>query len=514
MSEADNLNQFLLNATDDELLAFFSFGDDSVERVVLKFDRWARMFFPRYFQQPSAPFHYDMVRGYADSYLNNKPFVNLGFRGCAKTSLLKLFITFVLLNDLQTRKKFIKFLTKDLRNSKKAVTDIFNMIVEVKPLYGEVFIVDKELKQEETMSTFTLQTGTKLAAGTVGQQHRGHLHDAYRPDWIIMDDIEDKESTRSIIITTGIIDRCDEALSGMSTGGSYIVLGNYISKSGVIQWFLNKSVSKMITPVMLEDETLTWPSVFTPELIEKCKENTNDFYGEYLQDPERSENSYFDLQKLNEAMQHTRQPFKTFQGVRYWASPENYHRYGLGADVGEGSGKDASTIAVFDFTTGELIATYFNNRIEPNMFAREIERVGYEFNTCVIAPERNNTGAAVVESLRDYPAMFQETTSGQRSIRRTDRLGWYSSKKSKPMMYDEFRRDFNRGEVIIYDMDVLKEMRSFSYGDVTESEKALVTRHYDLLTAVVIAHQMRKHAAIVQNHTFEEEEPLYSAIGV
>ena len=82
------------------------------------------------------------------------------------------------------------------------------------------------------------------------------------------------------------------------------------------------------------------------------------------------------------------------------------------------------------------------------------------------------------------------------------------------MMYDEFRRDFNRGEVIIYDMDVLKEMRSFSYGDVTESEKSLVTRHYDLLTAVVIAHQMRKHAAVVHHHEFEEEEPLFSAIGV
>lgn len=510
----DEINKFLLSANDEELLAFFSFSDEGVEKVILKFDRWARMFYPRYFAKSTAPFHYDMVMGYANSYLSNVPFVNLGFRGCAKTSLAKLFIVFVLLNDLKVRKRYIKFLTKDLRNSKRLVTDVFNLIVEVKHLYGEVFVVDKEVKKEETMSVFPLRSGAMIAAGTVGQQHRGHLQDAFRPDWLIFDDIEDKESVRSIIITQGIIDRCDEALTGMSTEGSYVILGNYISKSGIVQWFLNKNVCRLITPVMDDAGVSAWPDVFTPEILAKMKENTNDWYGEYMQDPERSENSFFDLTRLNEAMLHVRPPYKVFQGAKYWASPEPYHRYGLGADIGDGSGKDSSTICVFDFTTGELVLTYANNQIQPSMFAKEIERIGYEFNTCIIAPESNNTGAAVIEALRGYPAMYQEITSGLRSIKRTDRMGWYSSKKSKPMMCEEFRRDFNRGDIIIYDIDFLKEMRSFSYGDVVSSETAMVTRHYDLVTAGFIALQMRRHASVVQEYEFEEEKPLYSHIGV
>ena len=93
-------------------------------------------------------------------------------------------------------------------------------------------------------------------------------------------------------------------------------------------------------------------------------------------------------------------------------------------------------------------------------------------------------------------------------------MGWYSSKKSKPMMCEEFRRDFNRGDIIIYDIDFLKEMRSFSYGDVVSSETAMVTRHYDLVTAGFIALQMRRHASVVQEYEFEEEKPLYRHIGV
>jgi hypothetical protein len=514
------INSFLLNASDEEKLAFFSFGEESTDRVVFKFDRWARLFFPEYFKHPTAPFHHTMVTNYANSYLHNLSTVNLGFRGCAKTSLVKLFVAFAILNDQKSRKKYIKILTKDLRNSKKTVTDIYNMLVTVKPLYGEIFIVDKETKQEETMSTFQIksndgQGNIQINAGTVGQQHRGHLQGANRPDFLIFDDVEDKESIRSIIITTGIIDRCDEALSGMATDGSYVVVGNYISKSGIIQWFLNKSVTRLIQPILDDNEQSTWKEAFNEEVIKKCKENTNDWWGEYMQDPERSESSYFDLPKITEAMQTARAPFKTMHGVKYWATPEPGHRYAIGADVGEGSGKDASTMVVMDFTTNEVVATYINNTIPPNLFANELLRLGAEFNFCVIAPERNNNGVAVIENIREYPAVYQELSSGLRSIRRTDRMGWYTSKKSKPIMFDELRRDFNKGDVVVYDIDILKEMRSFSYGDITESEKSLVTRHWDILTALAIANQMRKHAFIIKsNYTFEEEPALYDDIGV
>lgn len=61
-------------------------------------------------------------------------------------------------------------------------------------------------------------------------------------------------------------------------------------------------------------------------------------------------------------------------------------------------------------------------------------------------------------------------------------------------MFYEFRTDYNDGLIIIYDIEVLKEMKAYSNSDLSDSVVGLITRHFDLLTAVVIAWQMRKYA--------------------
>ena len=53
----------------------------------------------------------------------------------------------------------------------------------------------------------------------------------------------------------------------------------------------------------------------------------------------------------------------------------------MGADTSEGVGKDANTFALFDFGTapndvGILAATYYNNRIPPDLFGFELKRGG------------------------------------------------------------------------------------------------------------------------------------------
>jgi hypothetical protein len=60
-------------------------------------------------------------------------------------------------------------------------------------------------------------------------------------------------------------------------------------------------------------------------------------------------------------------------------------------------------------------------------------------------------------------------------------------------MFMDFRRDYNDGIVHIYDAQVLKEMKSFTNKDITETEsgQSRITRHFDLLIATVIAWQMK-----------------------
>jgi len=223
-----------------------------------------------------------MVLNYIQSYNGIKNGIEIAFRGAAKTSILKLFVTFVLLNDRDVKRKYIKILAKDLKNAVQFVTDVYNNLVKVEITYGDVFELQGDLKQEKRMNSFTLKNSAKLTAGTVGQTQRGHLQDAYRPDWVLFEDIEDRESVSSIVITEGVINRIDEAISGLSFDGNYHVNANYISDAGTVQWFLDKNgIIKHIVPIIDTKGEPAWAR-YTPDKIEQLKNEAEDWAGEYL----------------------------------------------------------------------------------------------------------------------------------------------------------------------------------------------------------------------------------------
>lgn len=519
----DHAENITNNGTKAEILAFFAFNkEEPPEMTAFKFQYWVHKMFPRYIQSPPADFHTGFIFNMLQAYYGNNNYLNLGFRGCAKTTYAKLFITFVILNDMENTRKYLKVLTRNFGNAKQMVTDIFNMIVECKPLYGNVFHKSKDMKREETMAAFTTVDGVKLMAGTVGMTQRGHVQDAFRPDFLIFDDVEDRESIQSLTTTESTIWRIDEAIQGMAADAGYMVLGNYISDEGVIQWFLNKpriTVDKIA--IQDEDGEPTWPSRYDKEKIQKIKDDADDFYGEYMADPSRADTAFFERSRVDNDIQTAKQPTFESAGVKYWGEYQPHHRYGIGADTSEGIGKDANTFALFDFGTHEgdiavLTATYFNNRIPPDLFGHELMRVGREFGNCIIAPENNNTGHATIATMRGYPNIYAERKEGQRSLKVTQQLGWRTTRKSKPQMFFEFRRDYNDGLIKIYDVNVLKEMRSYTTADLTDTKVGMVTRHFDLLMAVIIAWQMRKYASI---NYFEEEiedddDVLFDDIGI
>lgn len=511
------------DGTKSEKLAFFAFeSDEPNDMIAFKFLYWVYRMYPRYFMSPPAGFHKQMVINMINAYYGRKNYTNLGFRGCAKSTFAKLFIAYALLNDLDHKRKYIKVLARNLGNSKGMVTDIFNLIVEVKPLYGNLFPKQKETKGEETMMVFTTCDGVKLMAGTVGMTQRGHIQDAYRPDFLVFDDVEDRESISSLSQTESTIWRIDEAIQGLSADGAYMVLGNYISEEGVIQWFINKP-NMMVDKITIVDEDgePTWPGRYNKEKIELMKGDADDWFGEYMCDPTRADSAAFDRLKVDHDISLVQQPHRESAGVKYWGDYQPHHRYGMGADTSEGIGKDANTFALFDFGTMPndicvLVATYYNNRIPPDIFGHELARVGSEFGNCLIAPENNNTGHAVLAGMLTYPNIFSERRKGSRTLKITDKLGWRTTRKTKREIFFEFRKDYNDGLIKIKDINVLKEMRSYTTGDLTDTTVGMVTRHFDLLQAVLIAYQMKKYAVFGYNERElpQEDEPLFAEIGL
>lgn len=493
----------LNNGKPEDIIAFFAFEKDEPRTMIaFKFQYWIYKLYPRYLASEPAPFHDDFVQHMLSAYYGECNYLNLGFRGCAKTTYTKLFIAYVLLNDIEHTRRYIKVMARNFGNSKQMVTDIYNLIVEVKDLYGNLFPKQKETKGEETMAVFTTVDGTKLLAGTVGMTQRGHLQDAYRPDFLVFDDVEDRESISSLAQTESTIWRIDEAIQGLSSTGSYMVLGNYISEEGVIQWFHNKQdivIDKV--PIVDADGKPTWPARYNLEWIEKKKKDADDWFGEYMCDPSRADSTFFDRWRVDRDIQTATQPHIESAGVKYWGEYQPHHAYAIGADTSEGIGRDANTFALFDFgqnsqDVGFLTATYMNNNIPPDLFGHELMRVGREFGNCLIAPEANNTGHATLAAMRGYPSIYTQRDESKLTMKVTERLGWRTTKKTKPKMFFEFRKDYNDGLIKINDVNVLKEMRSFTTMDLTDTSVGLVTRHFDLLMATVIAWQMRKHATM------------------
>jgi hypothetical protein len=512
MQEAKEIiKQIIHKGTPAEKKTLFGFtSQDSNEKVLKKFQLFSKSNYIRFFKGPDAPFHREMILNMIRAYRGER-YINLAFRGSSKTSLLKLFLTFAILNDKDRTHRYIKVLSRDIKNAKQIVTDVYNMCLDVFAIYGDVFEREGEKKREERMDSFTMKSGVKLTAGSVGQTQRGMIQDAYRPSFIAFEDIEDRESISSQVMTDGVIAQCDEAIAGLDKNGSWMLTGNYISENGSIQWFLNKKgVISQITPIM-RDGVPTW-SIYTLPEIERLKHDSEDFFGEYMQDPARSEGKFFDIDRIDRDLKNCREPQHIINDVKYWNGYLMHHRYGIGADTSEGIGLDSNALANFDFTTGELIVTYHSNNIKPELFAYQIAKLGKEYGECVVAPEINNmSGGIVITTLKAiYENIFRATDRTKIKEIESAKLGWHTNSRSKPQMFMDFRRDYNDGIIHIYDSQVLKEMKSFSNNDITENAKAgSITRHFDLLTAVVIAWAMRNvltqlKTAIVQNWEIDE----------
>jgi intein/homing endonuclease len=628
MASTELIKEIVLHGTVAEKLELYNFNiSDTDDKIAKKFRIWGRALFPRYFSHRESPDHKIMVLNYVKSYKGAVNGIEIAFRGFGKTSILKLFIAFVLLNDKDRFRRYLKILARDLKNSKQMVTDVYNLMVEVVDLYGNQFEKEGDMKREETMGSFTTKGGQKLTAGTVGVQQRGHLQDAFRPDWIIFEDVEDRESVSSIAITESVIGRCDEAITGLSFNGSYQVNANYISDAGTVQWFLNKKgINAHITPIVRGDIP-TWDR-YTPEHIQKLKDDAEDWAGDFLCvkpdteiltdngykkisdikigdmvwthknrfkpvsklftsnseellditvngqtititknhpvlavrnniedwvkagdlaqgdlvllwieqtqthkiekiekskyygvvlnfeveednsyvannllvhncDPSRVGDKFFDIDRVEGDIKKATDPVKTSASVRYWDIFKANHRYGIGEDLSDGIGKDSCAFALFDFTTGELVVTSDDNNTAPDLFTYEVVRIGQEFGNCIIAPETNNTcGGIAVRVLKEknYPNIYQKQIEDKIGNVVTNTIGWHTNSKTKPDMFYEFRKDYNDGLVKIKDIRVLKEMKAFTKADLKDARTSAVTRHFDLLTSVCIAWQMRNHA--------------------
>lgn len=503
--ENKTIKQILNDEIPEELLALFTFDNVSLDELVLKFNLWARYFYPRFFGYSDAPFHKDIDRNNIKVYLGVlKSFTDAGFRGCAKTTRTKLFIAFCIANDLLHRKKYIKVLSQDGGNSKQVVTDIYNLLIDprVKALYPQIF-AKTDTKREETMSSFTTATGIKLMADTVGSTQRGQIQDEARPDLILYDDFETRISLRSAVTTKMIWDNMEEAKNGLSKDGGSLYLCNYLSERGnVHKLFQRKDALNVIINIPIWDEKRnpTWESKYTKEDIISLQ-NTDDFEGEYLGEPAKGKDVLFDRDSLDRQVSIV--PLKEIAGQKIFKKYDPSHSYGLGADTAGGVGLDSSTSVIIDFTAfpAQVVATYADNEIKPEVFGDELARQGERFGECLIAPENNKYDSVIGRLKQIYPlkklyiTQREDTKTINRQSPQSMEYGWNTNALTKPKMLFSFAKAVEDGLVQLNDENLINECKSYTRDDLMDRDidPRLTTRHFDLLIAVCIAWQMKDY---------------------
>lgn len=155
-------------------------------------------------------------------------------------------------------------------------------------------------------------------------------------------------------------------------------------------------------------------------------------------------------------------------GLRIYRPPEKGHMYVFGADVSEGvQGGDNSCAVIFDRATGEEVA-FFKGLLAPDRFGERLNKWGRQYNNAFGVVEVNNHGLVTITTLRSliYPSLyFRPAKLEAIGVTTTDRIGWKTTKVTRPLLIDELAQALRDDTLIIHSKDIIDECSVFVYDD-------------------------------------------------
>ncbi len=140
-----------------------------------------------------------------------------------------------------------------------------------------------------------------------------------------------------------------------------------------------------------------------------------------------------------------------YKPLRIWEELQSGVSYLIGADVAGGGGADDSAAVVVNASTGRIVATYSNSRIEPRAFANLLEDLGIKYNKAMLVVETNGPGGACLTHLVDYSNMYDGEFRGHNG-------GWHQHTKSKPMAFSMFYSQLQDKELSHFPRDVAAQL--------------------------------------------------------
>lgn len=251
-----------------------------------------------------------------------------------------------------------------------------------------------------------------------------------------------------------------------------------------------------------------WWWLYTEEEIENIKKRINDpmrFAQEYGLEFLSTGRPVFNLDLIKQmVVKHTVKVGDTFKDkdgqshtvvveddLRIYKQPNPNDQYVVGADVAEGvTGGDYSTAVIWNRATGEEVGMY-RGHVAADRFGALLNKWGRKYNKALMVVEINNHGLTTVTALKNllYPQMyFRQSKFDTVGTSWGDRIGWKTSKVTRPLMIDDLAEAMREGSILIHSKELYDEMFTFVYddgGNMTTTSGF----HDDLIFAAAIGFQ-------------------------
>ena len=222
-------------------------------------------------------------------------------------------------------------------------------------------------------------------------------------------------------------------------------------------------------------------------IANNCNADIEQFQQEYPSTPEEafiaSGRPRFNVSKLKKYLKHTEEGItgnlhynsigqvyfeENKNGyVTIWNKPNSDKFYCIGGDVAEGLIDGDYSVGIVGNGDDMKVDAMFHGHIDPDLFGEELVKLAKYYNDAYIGVENNNHGLTTLKAIqrKDYYNIYFSKTYDQITDKLTQKIGWSTNAKTKPLMIDKLAEFIREGYIGIKSKLILRELLTYVIDD-------------------------------------------------
>lgn len=236
------------------------------------------VYFPHYVKYSVAEFHKDIFR-ITEDQSNNLACI-VAFRGSGKSTLITFSYAIWSILGVQ-RKRFVLIICQTQAQAKQHMANLRYELETNRLLKGDLGPFQEESGEWGAHSLIFSNTNSRITIASIDQSIRGIRHHENRPDLIILDDVEDLNSTKTMEGRNKIFDWFTREIVPLGDLGTRIIIvGNLLHEDSLIMRLRRRIEDEELKgifkwfPLVTDSGECLWPGKFdTKEKIETLRQS-------------------------------------------------------------------------------------------------------------------------------------------------------------------------------------------------------------------------------------------------